>query len=1047
MSSSQYRSHIDYLNGGNSTNQYQYATRAYTYTQEPTYPKSSTKTTTTTTTRRYIFTPLTSNQLSTAPSRTTSIRSLSSSNSNRQPYVTNTISFQPGSSTIATTTTTSGSSGGISGIAANIDAANQNIFLTSRIRSSSLSRKAAKPSSVINIVNVSTDRVKASTQDNAVNTVEFDKIDEKICQQAKNISKLLFNDKDISNLSDVITKFGISSLKHAQKQSEQKHQQQHNQTQKKPQSSYDYLDSNFAQNNDKNRKIDDMNKQFTHFTPPLPPQNLNNYNSNFNSNFNSNNNSNNNNSNNKNINNITAPIQNNNVTSITNTSLISGINNTASASSTTSTISSITSTSSIANNTAPLNQLPPTSSETLITSSNNILYNNTAATATNTAAAASNTNYDLLLLENSKPTDFLSASNALPRLSHSLSYDSYKKMSNFNTSFYANHDILTSNMNNNLETTKAAETSSSKQSLTSVTNPFDYNYNYQQQPSTTTEPSKTSNITQNYDSPLYDTDAFIKSFSNNIDPKQLTEYRTSLHIGRFNISDITVQLIDENDDKLNKKLVVHCYHVEPIQNKAGNYLKKEFKREISMPSNVDISTLESFYYNEILTIKCKYKQNQQPTSPHLPKTMSTASSLSTSKSQTNASQEDAFNFSLAPTKVNEVKSSNGTTTNSITAVQNSPTKASTSTGFSTLDLLTSNATTAPSATTSISTVASNTSPTYTTTTSTTSTTPNGINGNGTKSILKSNGQSTSQNVETNIVKQPLYDNLNDNLSSSTSDKRTNGNKSQQNESATEILQNAASPNIQRSNSQKSVRFDLDDTEDKSEDNQAQPNGSLDSLIRDGFNCLTKDSLENLYLTYFFKLPSCSPSDRTQVKIENHSIVRLKIIQEKKLKESPNQKLDANNATGLTQLDDSDKIMFREFSRCCRLPTHLFRFDEGGVTVSFMNDVWVRVEVPIIEILNMNHFNQLQNQNLLTNQQAAPKSASNNTVNQHEHQNNAAITSLTTENQKSATASASAPANGNGTKTNKDKHKEAFLSSDLSVCSNSESISAKNEIRF
>ena len=56
------------------------------------------------------------------------------------------------------------------------------------------------------------------------------------------------------------------------------------------------------------------------------------------------------------------------------------------------------------------------------------------------------------------------------------------------------------------------------------------------------------------------------------------------------------------------------------------------------------------------------------------------------------------------------------------------------------------------------------------------------------------------------------------------------------------------------------------------------------LINDGFNCITKDGLENVFLTYFFKLPSCSPSDRTQVRIENHNILKLKIIQEKKYSE-------------------------------------------------------------------------------------------------------------------------------------------------------------------
>jgi hypothetical protein len=51
-------------------------------------------------------------------------------------------------------------------------------------------------------------------------------------------------------------------------------------------------------------------------------------------------------------------------------------------------------------------------------------------------------------------------------------------------------------------------------------------------------------------------------------------------------------------------------------------------------------------------------------------------------------------------------------------------------------------------------------------------------------------------------------------------------------------------------------------------------------------------------------------------------------------------------------DDSTKIMLREFSRRCRLPNNLFKFDEEGVTVSFVNEIWVRVEIPIIEYLNL-----------------------------------------------------------------------------------------------
>ena len=218
-------------------------------------------------------------------------------------------------------------------------------------------------------------------------------------------------------------------------------------------------------------------------------------------------------------------------------------------------------------------------------------------------------------------------------------------------------------------------------------------------------------------------------------------------------------------------------------------------------------------------------------------------------------------------------------------------------------------------------------------------------------------------------------------------------------------------------------------------------------IQDGYNCITKDGLDNIFLTYFFKLPSCSPSDRTQVRIESNNILKLKIIQETKFKtrlqknKTTNKKTKVNKKAAIcnhtcsrhkstsshvggggsnssssntkgfpfsvtTSLstsinsnesssssdsfddhldssttstpksttensidfnddyeydddededdededDDSAKIMLREFSRQCRLPRNLFEFDEKGVTVSFVNNVWVRVEIPILDFL-------------------------------------------------------------------------------------------------
>ena len=48
----------------------------------------------------------------------------------------------------------------------------------------------------------------------------------------------------------------------------------------------------------------------------------------------------------------------------------------------------------------------------------------------------------------------------------------------------------------------------------------------------------------------------------------------------------------------------------------------------------------------------------------------------------------------------------------------------------------------------------------------------------------------------------------------------------------------------------------------------------------------------------------------------------------------------------------NKVMLREFSRSCRLPLNLFRFDETAISVSFVNKIWIRIEVPIVEFIDL-----------------------------------------------------------------------------------------------
>jgi hypothetical protein len=148
-------------------------------------------------------------------------------------------------------------------------------------------------------------------------------------------------------------------------------------------------------------------------------------------------------------------------------------------------------------------------------------------------------------------------------------------------------------------------------------------------------------------------------------------------------------------------------------------------------------------------------------------------------------------------------------------------------------------------------------------------------------------------------------------------------------------------------------------------------GSSNDLIQDGFNCITRDGMDNLYLTYFFKLPHCSPSDRTQVGIENNNILKLKIIQEKPIrsrskshkKSSYTSSSSSSSSAIISQFlssddssssdDDKIKMMLKEYTRKCRLPDNLFEFDATGVTVSFINSIWVRIEIPITSFVDNN----------------------------------------------------------------------------------------------
>jgi hypothetical protein len=310
-----------------------------------------------------------------------------------------------------------------------------------------------------------------------------------------------------------------------------------------------------------------------------------------------------------------------------------------------------------------------------------------------------------------------------------------------------------------------------------------------------------------------------QDFDGDVLSATITEYQSVLHVGHFDLDDINVQLIHGSGDRFGKKLVVHCFRIEPIQGLTGNYLKKEFKRELLLPIHADANTVESFYHNEMLTIKCRMKtKNKIP-----------VRSVSSSRSRTDLFQ----------------KNSN---------VHQSPT--------------------------------------------------------ANRSILKSNSNVHYRSQQLPAEFSPPSRNIEHDV-----------------EKKVHFAINKPTIDINAVNSRHRVE-DLIRMDSQS--------------IHDGFNCLTRDGFGVLYLTFVFRLPACTPADRCQVKIKTHDTLKLKIIQENRLGdilESRQEDLD-------TRPVDGDKILLREFSRRCRLPIDLFEFDESGVTLSFINDAFIKVDVPI-----------------------------------------------------------------------------------------------------
>ncbi len=523
-----------------------------------------------------------------------------------------------------------------------------------------------------------------------------------------------------------------------------------------------------------------------------------------------------------------------------------------------------------------------------------------------------------------------------------------------------------------------------------------------------------------------------------------TEYKTSMHIGKqFNSNEITVHLVDDilEDSTPIKKLIVHCNRVEPISSRSdasdslpatidmngNNYLRKELKREIILPIDCDIDTLESYLENGYLYFKCflmrqtynelkhaqivslprlEFKNDQSTIIKrsllNLEREANNNNNNETNTKKSNSSRSDFINKSILKLNSDEISDSTSRqqsdhlneSINSDLATQylNLDSKQSSSQPHSRQTMNSSNSNRGRHQ--SLPSGSSTKSVRFNMNNRTFQLDDNSVPSNNTDQHLKKNENITGCKLNRhNSTNSNSINNNNSNYNGQSLHRhrhRSNSSKSKQ-----EGLQRRTNSNINSNNL--STRLSND-------------------LINDGFNCITKDGLENIFLTYFFKLPSCSPSDRTQVRIEKNSILKLKIIQEKNfakkshrnkrhshrhnhhshshhhhhhrhdnssssssssssslssslissalssssessisssLSESEGSTVDNEKITRIKSDDETTKIVLREFSRRCRLPYKVFRFDETGVTVSFINNDWVRVEIPILEILDNN----------------------------------------------------------------------------------------------
>jgi Arc/MetJ-type ribon-helix-helix transcriptional regulator len=365
-----------------------------------------------------------------------------------------------------------------------------------------------------------------------------------------------------------------------------------------------------------------------------------------------------------------------------------------------------------------------------------------------------------------------------------------------------------------------------------------------------------------------------------------------------------------------KKLLVHCNRIEPISsrsitltpgqfntpttidlnlNDGKNYLRKELKREIVLPTECDIDSLESYLENGYLHFKCLLARQQTNDLKHaqivsLPrlelKNNNSDQSTVIKRSMLNLSEREAIQQQQQISELvkKKLNSSRSDFINKSILKLNSDELSDPKTDICLNESLNSDIASAQ--------FQFESSPRQQQKHQQNRSRHQSLpSGSSTKSVRFNMNNRTFQledahnNSNNNNNNNNHHISTADDLIQAAHRKNESSSPSTPPNSCKLIRHNSSSSNghrhRHRSNSSKS-KSDANASSSSHRRTSSNNSNNLSTrlsndLINDGFNCITKDGLENIFLTYFFKLPSCSPSDRTQVRIEKNSILKLKII--------------------------------------------------------------------------------------------------------------------------------------------------------------------------